>query len=123
MKVMRRSRQSEPVERIVAEYSDIRETSHLNLQPTPILDHDTSSIRKIGETLFEAVAHTAVDFYGKSQQCGVVCSTTRFDLSRYVVGDEGLFDTRDELFAKFGSLQYSWRGRIFEVVCGGRKSA
>lgn len=76
-----------------------------------------------GETLFEAVAHTAIDFYGKSQQCGVICSTTRFDLSRFVVGDEGLFDTRDELFATFGSLQYSWRGRIFEAVFGGRKSA
>lgn len=76
-----------------------------------------------GETLFEAVAHTAVDFYGKSNQCGVVCSTTKFDLSNYVVGDEGLFDTRDELFEKFGSLQYSLRGRIFEAVFGGRKSA
>jgi hypothetical protein len=76
-----------------------------------------------GETLFEAVAHTAVDFYGKLSQCGVVCSTTEFDLSKYVVGDEGFFDTRDELFAKFGSLQYSWRGRAFEAVFGGRKSA
>jgi Transglutaminase-like superfamily len=76
-----------------------------------------------GETLFEAVAHTAVDFYGKTAQCGVVCSTTQFDLSRYVVGDEGLFVTRDELFAKFGALQNSWRGRIFELIFGGRKSA
>ena len=76
-----------------------------------------------GETLFEAVAHTAVDFYGKSSQCGVVCSTTEFDLSKYVVGDEGLFDTRDELFARFAALQYSWRGRLFETVFGGRKSA
>ncbi|HXU35800.1 MAG TPA: transglutaminase domain-containing protein [Blastocatellia bacterium] len=75
-----------------------------------------------GETLFEAVAHTAVDFYGKSSQCGVVCSTTQFDLSKYVVGDEGLFDTRDELFAKFGSLQNTIRGSIFEFAFGGRKS-
>lgn len=75
-----------------------------------------------GETLFEAVAHTAVDFYGKSSECGVVCATTKFDLSKHVVGDEGLFDTRDELFARFGSLQSSWRGRIFEAVFGGRKS-
>jgi hypothetical protein len=253
MKAMRKSRESEPVKRIVAACSDIRTAGYLNFQPTPILDHDNSSIPKIaselqfsctssiaflrlahlylrstikpiytldefqpasvtltkgrgscsqrmacleaisranhiatrvrglwidgrfwyprfylsrpfipkiillawpqfdisdrwvdfdelygsteelamkssdgfsnaGETLFEAVAHTAVDFYGKSQQCGVVCSTTSFDLSRYVVGEEGLFDTRDELFAKHGSLQNSWRGRIFEVVFGGRKS-
>lgn len=76
-----------------------------------------------GETLFEAVAHTAVDFYGKSKACGVVCSTTQLDLSRFVVGDEGLFDTRDMLFATHGLLQYSWRGRAFEAVFGGRKSA
>lgn len=75
-----------------------------------------------GETLFEAVAHTAVDFYGKSSQCGVVCSTTEFDLSKYVVGDEGVFDTRDELFTKFGSLQNTIRGSIFEFAFGGRKS-
>ncbi len=76
-----------------------------------------------GETLFEAVAHTAVDFFGKTRDCGVICSTTQFDLSRYVVGDEGFFDTRDELFDRFGSFQNSLRGRVFEMVFGGRKSA
>lgn len=75
-----------------------------------------------GETLFEAVEHTAVDFMGKTQGCGGVCAATRYDLSKYVVGEEGYFDTRDDIFRVVGSLQNSWRGRVFEAIYGGRKS-
>jgi hypothetical protein len=82
-----------------------------------------SGFSNAGETLFEAIEHTAVDFTGKTQECGVVCSTKMFDLSKFVVGDEGFFDSRDELFAKCGSLQHSWLGRVFEATFGGRKSA
>jgi hypothetical protein len=76
-----------------------------------------------GETLFDAVARTAVDFLGKSQHCGVVCSGAKFDLSEFVVAEAGLFDSRDELFAAFGSFQSTLRGRAFELIFGGRKSA
>jgi hypothetical protein len=74
------------------------------------------------ETLFEAVEHTAVDFFGKTRECGGICSAAKFDLSKYVIGDEGYFATREELFTTFGSLQYSCRGRSFEVIFDGRKS-
>ena len=75
-----------------------------------------------GETLFEAVEHTAVDFLGKTRQCGTLCSGAKVDLSDYVVKDEGLYNSRDELFKEFGSLQHSLRGRAFELIYGGRKS-
>jgi hypothetical protein len=75
-----------------------------------------------GETLFEAVEHTAVDFLGKTRGCGTPCSGAKVDLSDYVVKDEGLYNSRDELFKEFGSLQHSLRGRAFELIYGGRKS-
>lgn len=75
-----------------------------------------------GETLFEAVEHTAVDLLGKTRDCGAFCTVANFDLSRFLVRDEGFFDTRDELFHKFGAFQHSFRGRGFELIFGGRKS-
>lgn len=78
-----------------------------------------------GETMFDALAHTAVDFLGKSKQCGAGCAlnVTAYDLSKHVLADEGFFDTRDELFARLGLLSRTLRGRAFELVYGGRKSA
>jgi len=70
-----------------------------------------------GESLFEAVRHTPVDLFGKSCASGEACSA---DLSRFVVASEGLFDTRDEVFAKFGSIENTIRGKAFEVLFGGR---
>lgn len=81
-----------------------------------------SGFSNSGETLFEAVEHTAVDFWGKTRDCGAICSASQFDLSKYVVGDEGYFPAREELFNRFGSFQYSYRGRGFEMIFGGRKS-
>jgi hypothetical protein len=45
------------------------------------------------------------------------------DLSRFVVADAGVFDTRDAVFTRFGSLQDTWRGRAFAIIFGGCKSA
>ncbi len=73
-----------------------------------------------GETLFEAVEHTPVDFLGKSKTCGTGCDVTPFDLSKYVLFDEGFFDTRDELFARFRPLGETFRGKIFGAIWGGR---
>jgi hypothetical protein len=45
------------------------------------------------------------------------------DLSSFVLEDEGFFDTRDEILERFGSMQNTIRGRVFEILFGGRKSA
>jgi len=74
-----------------------------------------------GETLFEAVRCTPVDFMGKTRKCGVAGDPISFDLSRYVLSDEGFFGTRDELFARFGSLGQIWRGRLFEAILSRRR--
>jgi hypothetical protein len=73
-----------------------------------------------GESVFDTVAHTPVDFLAKTCRAG--CSPG-FDLSRFVLEDEGFFDTRDEIFERFGSMQNTIRGRVFEILFGGLKSA
>jgi hypothetical protein len=73
-----------------------------------------------GESLFEAVIETPLDFLGKT--CGLACSRPEHDLSRFVAHDHGLYNTRDEVFELFGSFQHTLRGRAFELVYGGRKS-
>jgi hypothetical protein len=79
-----------------------------------------SGFRNDGETLFEAVQKTAVDFFGKT--CGLACARPDQHLSRFVVGDASVFDTRDQALLRFGSFQHTLRGRAFEIVFGGRKS-
>jgi len=76
--------------------------------------------RNDGESLFEAVRTTPVDFLGKT--CDLACARPEHNLSKFVVHDAGFFDTRDEAFERLGSFQHTWRGRIFEAVFGGRKS-
>jgi transglutaminase superfamily protein len=73
-----------------------------------------------GESIFDAVHHTPVDFMAKT--CNVGCARSKFDLSRFVLADEGFFDTRDKVFERFGSFQTTLRGRMFEVLYGGRTS-
>jgi Transglutaminase-like superfamily len=74
-----------------------------------------------GESIFEAVKNTPIDFMGKT--CGLACSRPEHDLSRFLVENYGLFDTRDEAFEQFGSFQHTLRGRAFELVFGDRKSS
>ncbi len=73
-----------------------------------------------GESIFDAVDHTPVDFLAKT--CRVGCARSNFDLSRFVLADEGFFDTRDEVFERFGSFQATLRGRMFEALYGGSTS-
>lgn len=77
--------------------------------------------RNDGESLFEAVQKTPVDFLGKT--CGLACARPELDLSKFVVDDAGFFDTRDEAFERFGSFQQTLRGRVFEAAYGGRSSS
>ena len=78
----------------------------------------TGPFTNSGETLFEALENTAVDFLGKTSKCNVACSV---DLSRFVLKDGGLFDSRDELFKKVDLLCDTWRGLAFEMLFGGRR--
>ncbi|HYN14350.1 MAG TPA: transglutaminase domain-containing protein [Terriglobales bacterium] len=72
-----------------------------------------------GESLFEAVQNTPVDFLGKT--CGLECAKPEHNLSKFVLADEGFFDTRDEVFERFGSFQDTPRGWVFEAVFGDKK--
>jgi hypothetical protein len=80
----------------------------------------TSAFTNAGESLFEAVRHTPVDFFGKT--CGLACAPPSSDLSKFVLGDEGFFDSRDEAIVRFGNLYRTLRGRAFEIFFGGRTS-
>lgn len=71
-----------------------------------------------GETLFDAIDHTAVDFGGTTAGC----AAGRCDLSGFVAGQAGIFASRDELFASQRLFQHTLRGRAFEFLYGGRKS-
>jgi hypothetical protein len=79
-----------------------------------------SAFSNDGESIFDAVDHTSVDFMAKTCRAG--CSHADFDLSKFVLADEGFFDTRDELFESFGSFHTTVRGRLFKVIYGGRAS-
>jgi hypothetical protein len=71
-----------------------------------------------GETLFEAVQSTAVDFEGKTRTCSTVC-----DLSEFVMERGRIFDARDDLFDQLGSFEDTWKGKAFEVLYADRASA
>jgi Transglutaminase-like superfamily len=79
-----------------------------------------SGFKNTGESLFEAVEHSPIDFFGKT--CGLACASPSCDLSRFVLSDEGFFDTRDEVIVRFGNLYGTLRGRAFEALFGGRPS-
>ena len=81
----------------------------------------SSGFRNDSESLFDAVGHSSVDFFGKS--CRTTCARPEHDLSSFVLSDEGLFDTRDQALGRFGWFQDTIRGRAFELVFGGRTSA
>ena len=72
-----------------------------------------------GETLFDAIDHVAIDFRGSTAACGA----GGCDLSGFVAGDAGVFESRDDLFAAVPLFQHTMRGRAFELLYGGRKSS
>jgi hypothetical protein len=86
--------------------------------PQILAEQNPRGFANDSESLFDAIDHIAIDFDGKTAACG----TGACDLSGYVVGDAGLFDLRDELFAATPSFQHTLRGRAFERIYGGRKS-
>nr|WP_167473105.1 transglutaminase domain-containing protein [Nocardia arthritidis] len=68
-------------------------------QMTELATTATGFTNKGGETLFDAVARTAVDWDGLTCASG---SPSACDLSATVLMDLGRFDSRDELFARNG---------------------
>jgi hypothetical protein len=80
-----------------------------------------SGFTNTGESLFEAVENKPVDFLGKT--CGLGCYRVDRDLSKFLLNNYGVFDTRDEVFRQFGSFQHTLRGRAFELIFGDRKSS
>jgi hypothetical protein len=69
-----------------------------------------------GQSLFDGVSNTAVDFFGKLRNT----PHAKFDLSSFNAGDGGIFDTRDELMAKLEPKR-SFLGRlVFNTLYGGR---
>ncbi len=87
---------------------------------TELAGRAVHAFRNDGESIFDAVDHTPVDFMAKT--CPLGGARSSFDLSRFVLADEGFFDTRDKVFEHFGSFQTTLRGRMFEVLYGGRTS-
>ena len=72
-----------------------------------------------GETLFDALARGAIDWDGTTSAPGV-CSTC--DLSAQVLRDLGRFDSRDELFARYGQT-LCWPARTLAEPVLSRWSA
>jgi hypothetical protein len=81
----------------------------------------TEGFTNDGESIFDVVDRTPIDFQGNTCQAG--CPASKFDLSGFVLADEGFFATRDDVFDRFGLLQHTVRGRAFEIIFGGRKSS
>jgi hypothetical protein len=69
-----------------------------------------------GQSLYDAVSNTAVDFFGKLK--GTPHET--FDLSRYLAADGGTYDTRDEVMEKLEPRRSRLGIFIFNRLYGGR---
>jgi len=86
--------------------------------PARLAERNPRAFTNDGETLFDAIDHAAVDFGGTSARC----AAGGCDLSGFVVGDAGVFESRDDLFASTPLFQHTLRGRMFELLYGGRTS-
>jgi len=71
-----------------------------------------------GETLFDALPRTALDWDGRTRELGT-CSAC--DLSARVVVDLGLYESRDQFFCEEGQT-LSWLARVLTEPVLGRWS-
>ena len=86
-----------------------------------LASRDASSFTNDGESLFEAISHTPVDFLGET--CTMPCAKPEHNLSRFLEADHEFFDTRDEAIGNLGSFQDTIRGQAFEMMFGDRTSS
>lgn len=82
--------------------------------------HQEGFTNATGETLFEAVSRTAVDWYGQTRCLSIAASC---DLSGFVVADGGIFSSRDAVFDQYGLFLHQPGGCLFELLLGGQKAA
>jgi hypothetical protein len=94
--------------------------AELHATMNQLAGRDATGFTNDGESLFEAITHTPLDFLGET--CAMPCAKPEHNLSRFLAADNGFFDTRDEVFEHFGSFQDTLRGRAFEMIFGDRKS-
>ncbi|HVE87650.1 MAG TPA: transglutaminase-like domain-containing protein [Myxococcales bacterium] len=78
--------------------------------------HATHPFTNQGPSLFSAVRTVAVDLLGKLEGTPLAA----FSLARLVVGDEGLFDTRDDLLQRFLPHPGAVGTLLFNALYGGR---
>jgi hypothetical protein len=73
------------------------------------------------ETLFEALSRTAVDWDGATA-CPTTGPTAGCDLSAHVLRDLGRYDSREELFARYGQTLCRPVRLLAEPVLGRRRA-
>lgn len=84
----------------------------------PIAAYDLSRrFTNTGESLFEAITETPIDFFGKG--CQGDCQSNA-DLRGFLLEEKGPFATRDEALRVLGNFEVTLRGRCFELFFGGR---
>jgi hypothetical protein len=89
--------------------------------PQELAEHRSDGFTNAtGETLFEAVQYTAVDWGGQTCSCAIGSAC---DLSHVVVADDGIFPSRDAVFDCYSLLLHRPGGCLFELTFGGRKAA
>lgn len=72
-----------------------------------------------GESMFEAIGHSVVDFSGKLKQSGHPRGA-ELDLSEFVVEERETFDSRDEMFERYDPDPSAAGRALFNMVYGGR---
>lgn len=82
-----------------------------------LADYATTGFTNEEETIFDAIAVRPVDLTNKLADCD--CDSA-FDLSHYVLEDGGIFDSRDDALAHYGSFQHTWRGIAFQLMFAGK---
>jgi len=95
--------------------------AELHASMDQLAGRDPTGFTNDGESLFEAITHTPVDFLG--QTCAIRCAKPEHNLSRFLETDNGFFDTRDEAFERLGCFQDTIRGKAFEMIFGDQRSS
>lgn len=72
-----------------------------------------------GESMFEAIGHSVVDFSGKLKQRGHARGV-ELDLSEFVADEREFFDSRDAMFERYEPDPSAVGRALFNMVYGGR---
>jgi hypothetical protein len=76
---------------------------------------DNHPFTNSGESVYSSISHIPVDLLGKLKGTDYAF----YDISHFVVGDDGFMDTRDDLLKKYD--ESTWLGKfIFNLLYGGQ---